>query len=147
MHPCILLIDDDDDDQFIFLTALDNVAPDGRCDIAHNALEAFQYLHARAAVPDMIFLDLNMPLMNGFEFLFFFVIFLYGEFLLILKGDPRFSPVPVIIFSTSDNPEDQSRAKELGAIQFITKTADIELLKKDLRYIISKTALAESVIL
>jgi len=135
MHPCILLIDDDDDDQFIFLTALDNVAPDGRCDIAHNALEAFQYLHARAAVPDMIFLDLNMPLMNGFEFL------------LILKGDPRFSPVPVIIFSTSDNPEDQSRAKELGAIQFITKTADIELLKKDLRYIISKTALAESVIL
>jgi len=135
MHPRILLIDDDDDDQFIFLTALDNVTPDSRCDIAHNALEAFQYLHARAAVPDMIFLDLNMPLMNGFEFL------------LILKGDPRFSPVPVIIFSTSDNPEDQSRAKELGALQFITKTADIELLKKDLRYIISKTALEESVIL
>jgi CheY-like chemotaxis protein len=135
MYPGILLIDDDDDDQFIFLTALENVAPDSHCDIANNALEAFQYLHTRVETPDMIFLDLNMPLMNGFEFL------------LILKNDPRFSLVPVIIFSTSDNPEDLARAKDLGALQFITKTADIELLKKDLRFIFNKTGVMESVIL
>ena len=135
MYPGILLIDDDDDDQFIFLTALENVAPDRHCDISNNALEAFQYLRARGEIPEMIFLDLNMPMINGFEFL------------LILKSDPRFSPVPVIIFSTSDNPEDQARAKELGALQFITKTADIELLKKDLRFIFNKTEFIESVIL
>ena len=135
MYQGILLIDDDDDDQFIFLTALENVAPDCHCDISNNALEAFQYLHARAETPDMIFLDLNMPLMNGFEFLF------------ILKGDPRFSLVPVIIFSTSDSPEDLERAKGLGALQFITKTADIELLKKDLQFIFNKTEIMEPVIL
>ena len=134
MYPGILLIDDDDDDQFIFLTALENVAPDSHCDISNNALEAFQYLHTRVETPDIIFLDLNMPLMNGFEFL------------LILKSDPRLISVPVIIFSTSDNPEDQARAKDLGAVQFITKTTDIELLKKDLRHIFSRKLIRESLI-
>jgi CheY-like chemotaxis protein len=134
MYPGILLIDDDDDDQFIILTALENVAPGSHCDISNNALEAFEYLHTRIETPDMIFLDLNMPLMNGFEFL------------LILRNDPRFSRIQVIIFSTSDSPEDQERAKELGGLQFITKTADIELLKKDLRHIINKTGAMESMI-
>ena len=134
MYPRILLIDDDDDDQFIFLAALEDVAPASRCHISNNALEAFQYLDARAETPDMLFVDLNMPLMNGFEFL------------LILKKDPRFSRVPVIIFSTSDNPEDQDRAKELGALQFITKTADFELLKKDLRFIFNIAPVTEPLI-
>ena len=134
MYPGILLIDDDDDDQFIFLTALENVAPGSHCDISNNALEAFQFLHTRAETPDMIFLDLNMPLMNGFEFL------------IIIKSDPRFTLIPVVIFSTSDNPEDQTRAKELGAVQFITKTADIELLKKDLRHIFNRSVIRESLI-
>jgi CheY-like chemotaxis protein len=134
MYPGILLIDDDDDDQFIFLAALEDVAPASHCHISNNTLEAFQYLYAGTETPDMLFLDLNMPMMNGFEFL------------LVLKNDPRFSPIPVIIFSTSDSPEDQDRAKELGAVQFITKTADIELLKKDLRFIFNKTWVMESVI-
>jgi CheY-like chemotaxis protein len=134
MYPNVLLIDDDDDDQFIFLGALKEIAPDSRCHISNNALEAFQYLHAVAEVPDMLFLDLNMPMMNGFEFL------------LILKKDIRFSPIPVIIFSTSDNPEDLDRANELGALQFITKTADIQLLKKDLFDIFNTAPVLDSVI-
>ena len=69
MNPEILLIDDDDDDQFIFLAALEDVAPGSHCHISNNAPEAFQYLNASAEIPDMLFLDLNMPLMNGFEFL------------------------------------------------------------------------------
>jgi CheY-like chemotaxis protein len=134
MYPGILLIDDDDDDQFIFSAALEDVVPAKHCHISNNALEAFQYLNACAKVPDMLFLDLNMPLMNGFEFL------------LILKSDARFSPIPVVIFSTSDNPEDQYRAKELGALHFITKTADIQLLKQDLWHIFNTAPVMESVI-
>ena len=133
MYARILLIDDDDDDQFIFLKAFKDLAPDSRCHISNNALEAFRHLHARTEVPDMLFLDLNMPLMNGFEFL------------VILKSEPRFSRIPVIIFSTSDNPEDLDRAKALGAVQFITKTADIQLLKKDLSGIFN-TAVPDPVI-
>ena len=123
MYPKILLIDDDDDDQFIFLAALEELIPAGYCHISNNALEALQYLHDSPETPDMLFLDLNMPLMNGFEFL------------LMLKNDLRFSQLHVIIFSTSDNPEDLERAKELGALHFITKTPNIQLLKKDLRNI------------
>jgi len=134
MFQNVFLIDDDDDDQFIFLTALKDVAPHSRCHISNNALEAFKYLYARTEVPDMLFLDLNMPLMNGFEFL------------IILKSDPRFSPIPVIIFSTSDNPEDLDRAKELGALQFITKTSDIQLLKKDLFGIFETAVVPDPVI-
>ena len=134
MYARTLLIDDDDDDQFIFLTALEDVVPAGRCHISNNALEAFRYLTAVAEVPDLIFLDLNMPMMNGFEFL------------LILKSDPRLSAIPVIIFSTSDSPEDQDRAKELGALQLITKTADIQLLKKDLFGIFNTAAVPDPVI-
>ena len=131
MYPKILLIDDDDDDQFIFLAALDEMIPAGYCHVSNNALEALQYLHDSMEIPDMLFLDLNMPLMNGFEFL------------LILKNDLRFSPIHVIIFSTSDNPEDLIRAKDLGALQFITKTADIQLLKKDLRNIFNAATFTE----
>ena len=65
----IVLIDDDDDDQFIFLAALKAVAPDSECLIKSNGLEAIRDLQARRHNPDMIFLDLNMPIMNGFEFL------------------------------------------------------------------------------
>ncbi len=132
MNPSILLIDDDDDDQFIFLAALEDVAPDSACHISNNALEAFEYLRSGPEIPDMLFLDLNMPMMNGFEFL------------LMLKSDPMLSPMPVIIFSTSDNPEDQDRARELGALQFITKTADFEALKKDLRFIFNTSTIMES---
>ena len=82
----------------------------------------------------MLFLDLNMPMMNGFEFL------------LILKNDPRFSQIRVIIFSTSDNPDDLERAKGLGALQFVTKTADIQLLKKDLWRIFNAATVMESLI-
>jgi CheY-like chemotaxis protein len=127
----ILLIDDDDDDQFVFLTALEDIAPNSHCHVSNNALEAFQYLNDKTEIPDMIFLDLNMPLMNGFEFL------------LILKSDPALSSVPVIIFSTSDNPQDLERAKELGTVQFITKTADVELLKKDLRHIFNTALVSD----
>ena len=131
MYPRILLIDDDDDDQFIFLAALEDVAPDSQYHISNNGLEAFEYLQTISETPDMLFLDLNMPMMNGFEFLH------------ILKNDPRFSPIRVIIFSTSDNPDDLERAKDLGALQFVTKTADIQLLKKDLWRIFNAATVME----
>jgi CheY-like chemotaxis protein len=65
----IVLIDDDDDDQFIFLTALRLVAPGCACRICKNGLDGIRDLQADHDNVDLIFLDLNMPIMNGFEFL------------------------------------------------------------------------------
>jgi len=116
----IVLIDDDDDDQFIFLTALKAVAPECACRINNNGLDAFRDLQAHHDNIDMIFLDLNMPIMNGFEFL------------IVLKSDPLLSLIPITIYSTSNNPSDEKRAKALGAVQFISKTSDIEMLMAEL---------------
>ena len=120
MQPHILLIDDDEDDQFIFLAAIKESAPGYECRISNNGQEGLYVLNSDSSKPEIIFLDLNMPLMNGFEFLS------------ILKSDVKLSGIPVIIFSTSDSPADKKRARELGALNFITKTADIQLLKRDL---------------
>ena len=125
MQPHILLIDDDEDDQFIFLAAIKESVPGYECRISNNGPEGLIALNSSSSKPEIIFLDLNMPRMNGFEFL------------TILKNDIQFSAIPVIIFSTSDNPADKKRAQELGALKFITKTADIKQLKRDLHHIIN----------
>jgi CheY-like chemotaxis protein len=121
----IVLIDDDEDDQLIFLTALKAVAPHCKCHIKNNGPEALQELRNLKENPDIIFLDLNMPKKNGFEFL------------AMLKKDDRFSDIPVIIFSTSEDPWDIKRAKRLGAMLYITKTGDIQSIRKNLDSIIN----------
>jgi len=120
MFKHIILIDDDDDDQFIFLAALKIVAPECECRIMNNGFDALRDLRAYRDKTDMIFLDLNMPIMNGFEFL------------AILKKDPLLSLIPVTIYSTSNNPLDIKRVKALGAVQFISKTSEIETLVTEL---------------
>jgi CheY-like chemotaxis protein len=119
----IVLIDDDDDDQFIFLTALKDVAPECECRIKNNGLTAFRDLQVDHDHIDMIFLDLSMPIMNGFEFL------------TILKTDSRLSSIPITIYSTSNNPLDLKRAKGLGVELFISKTSDIQDLINELNLI------------
>lgn len=119
-HKNILLVDDDDDDQFIFIDALNEITNDIECRTAKNGLEALEQLKTISHPPSLIFLDLNMPLMNGFECL--------KE----IKDQPRLKEIPVIIFTTSDNPSDERRAKELGVSVFFTKTSNFKLLKAKL---------------
>ena len=105
----ILLIDDDEDDQEIFLTALRKVSADVLCTALDDASKALQQLREKHLDPDVIFLDLNMPIMNGLQFL--------GE----IKKDATLRSIPVVIFSTSSHPPTISLAHELGAMRFITK--------------------------
>ena len=64
-----LLVDDDPDDQEVFLTALSDVSSTALCLVAPDGDRALELLHHEETIPDYIFLDLNMPRMNGFEFL------------------------------------------------------------------------------
>lgn len=90
-----------------------------------KALEAFQS-NKYSDVPSLIFLDLNMPLLNGFEFL---------EKINALSGDIT-SRIKVVILSSSNSPADRLRAKEFpNVINFFSKplTMDgLELLTKSL---------------
>lgn len=105
----ILLIDDDIDDQEIFLTALNAIPEKITCDVRNNALTALQHLTAQQITPDLIFLDLNMPIMNG------------QQFLKEIKANDGLKHIPVIIFSTSSYIATVKETMDLGAHKFITK--------------------------
>jgi len=129
-HAKILLIDDDSDDQFIFTDAVNEIATGIECVTVNNGLEALNYLKTIDRTPSLIFLDLNMPIMNGFECLE------------RIKKEDRFKEIPVIIFTTSNNPVDEKRAKQLGAHVFFSKTPNFKLLKEKLLNIFKTHSLA-----
>lgn len=72
------------------------------------------YAFAHAPRPDIILLDLNMPRMNG------------REFLAAIKSEANFSNIPVIVLTTSDMEQDVVSSYRLGANSFITKPIDVE---------------------
>jgi len=121
----ILLIDDDADDQLIFTDALGEISDEFTCITVKTGIEALVVIKSLTPIPSIIFLDLNMPLMNGFEFLS------------KIKRDLQFQHIPVVILTTSDNPVDKKIAENLGAAIFLTKTADFKLLKTQLSEVLT----------
>jgi CheY-like chemotaxis protein len=124
----ILLIDDDPDDQIFFRDALQAIQPDIHCELSSSCQEAFRKLEA-PPLPEFIFMDLNMPVMNGFDCLVY------------LKNQKKYKDIPVVIFTTSKNLNDISKTKQLGAKWYMTKPDDFNVLCKKLNTIIQKEAI------
>ncbi len=117
----IFLIDDDPDDREIFEEILAEEHPLIEFQQAENGAAAFEKLRSgRFTKPDLIFLDLNMPVMDG------------RTFLRLIKKETALQHIPVIIYSTSSSEIDKKFALEHFAAQFLTKQYSIELLRKDL---------------
>lgn len=116
----VFIIDDDDDDKEIFCEAMADISGSSVCLAASNGQEALHKLQHIAALPDFIFLDLNMPRMNG------------KQCLVHLKKDQRLASIPVVIYSTSKLQADREETKELGAVYFLTKPSSAQQLKKEL---------------
>lgn len=109
----ILLIDDDADDREIFELALSEAAPTYTCITARSGLEALDRLIGGDIKPDCIFLDLNMPRMNG------------AQCLEGIKKESQLSDIPVVIYTTSSEGRDRETTLALGATAFITKPPEI----------------------
>ena len=114
----ILLADDDIDDRFFFNKILKKLSILSQLTTVENGEELMTYLmnHSRE-LPDVLFLDLNMPRKNG------------SECLSAIKEDETLKHLPVIIYSTHLHEEDSDIFYDMGAHYYIRKTDMIELAR------------------
>jgi len=115
------IVDDDIDDQQFLIDALTEDNPNCGCLTASNGQEAITYLtEGLIPIPDVIFLDLNMPVLNG------------GQFLVIIKQTPTLQHIPVIIYSTSSSEQEMEEMNKRGAAHFLVKTHSFKALREQL---------------
>jgi CheY-like chemotaxis protein len=124
--PVILLAEDDPNDVFFLRRAFQRASL--KCHIfdVPNGLDAINYLQAKAPygnrsdypLPNLVLLDLKMPLMNGFDVLEW------------LCSRPEFSEMPALVLSSSAHEEDILRATRLGARDYHVKPSDLNQLTR-----------------
>jgi CheY-like chemotaxis protein len=107
----ILLVEDDRVDAMTVERALKDVHVANRLDLAQDGEKALEYLKTHEA-PCVILLDLNMPRMNGIEFL------------QIVKSDSVLKKIPVIVLTTSESDQDRLKSFELSVAGYMIKPVD-----------------------
>ncbi|MFT3796228.1 response regulator [Flavobacterium sp.] len=118
-------IDDDEDDRDFFCTALQNINPEIECLFAKDGTEAIDQLVASPEmVPDYIFIDMNMPLMDG------------KQCLAAIREIDRLDQVPVYLYSTSGAPKLIDEVLQMGAKEFLIKPTSMNALEQLLRRIV-----------
>ncbi len=113
----VQLIDDSEDDLLLTREAIDVAGTLDVVHVARTGLEALAYLRGRGPVrvrPDLILLDVNLPLMDGFDTLD------------AIRRDPELRGFPVVIFSGSDREEDVVRAYRGGAASYLRKSKSFD---------------------
>ncbi|WP_234735460.1 response regulator [Tellurirhabdus bombi] len=112
----ILYIEDNEDDIDVFSRVIKKIDDKISCKIIDRGSEAVEYLTAKgkyasrlAPLPKVVLLDLNLPGYTGFDII------------QQLRNEKRTKLLPIIVFSTSDNPKDINRSYELGVNAYIVK--------------------------
>ena len=127
MQKTILIVDDDSDDRDLFTQALHEADNSVLCVYATDGHSALSKLGEPGfTIPDYIFLDLNMPMMDG------------KECLVQLKKLPVIQNVPIIVFTTSGLHEDAKATRSLGASLFFTKPDIFARLVDTVKFILSE---------
>ncbi len=110
----IMLIEDDAIEVMKFKRVLKSLSKEHKIIEATNGEDALAYLNKRESLPDIILLDLNMPKMNGLDFL------------KIIKNDDILKFLPTIILTTSSNQKDLLEVYKYGIAGYITKPLKYE---------------------
>lgn len=110
----ILLIEDDEIEVMKFNRVLSGLKSNHKIIEANNGEEAIEILKVKEVVPDIIVLDLNMPKINGIEFL--------G----VLKADDYLKYIPAIILTTSNNHKDVLECYRIGIAGYVLKPLKYE---------------------
>lgn len=121
----ILLVDDCDDDALMASTVLEHLKLPHKLKSFCDGREALDYLRCtgkyadrKPAMPDLLLVDIDMPLMDGLTLL------------RAIKGDKALKKIPVIMLTSSTAREDISRSFECGAASYLTKPSSYEGYKK-----------------
>ena len=120
-----MIVDDDSDDCSFFCEAVSEVDTLVQVIVAINGEDALLQLREMNTLPDFLFLDLNMPRMDG------------RQCLIELKKDFRLKDIPIIIFTTSSSQRDIDDTKKLGAAYFLTKPSDFHSLHSKIQFAVS----------
>jgi two-component system, chemotaxis family, response regulator Rcp1 len=115
----ILLVEDNPGDVRLTETAFQEFSPDSVIHVAHDGVEALEFLRKEgqfetAPTPNLILLDVNLPRKNG------------HEVLQEVKEHKQFRKIPVIMLTTSASHHDIRRAYDLHANCYLTKPVDLE---------------------
>ena len=112
----ILIAEDDEDDYLLIVEALENVGVHHKLERVRDGNELIAFLQKnyltsekKAVKPGLIFLDLEMPVLDG------------REALKVIKGDSRYNKIPVIVLSASQTTDDVDETYDLGANSFVHK--------------------------
>jgi len=128
MHPepffirNVIFADDDEDDRSVFQYVINEIDPDIRIEFVSNGIQLVDLL--QHFMPDMIFLDLEMPYKNGLECL------------VEIREHPRLNTLPVIVFSSTTRPANIQTAYEMGAHLFLIKASTVQEYKQALQTIL-----------
>lgn len=120
----ILLIDDDIEDADMFIDAVNSLDKNILCRAETNPLKALEYLNSSVELPDIIFLDYNMPVLNG------------SELLEKIRGEKKLQSIRVIVYSSYS----QHAAQQLSIVSdtesYITKPITFMELKAVLQSVL-----------
>ncbi len=120
----IILTDDDTDEYELFKDAFDNLKVKCNLNYFHNGKELIDYMNKPdMEIPDILFLDLNMPIMNGMECL------------RLIRADQKFRNLPIAIYSTSSSEKDQLETFMGGANIYIKKPDNFDEMKRILKHV------------
>lgn len=121
----IFYTDDDRDDQEVFREVVAEIDDEVHIFTQNNGAELIQALHNPPPSPHIIFLDLNMPVKNGYDVL--------RE----LRQEEKTKSLPVIVFSTDGRDESVELTRSLGATLYIRKPEDYNALRRILRNVLT----------
>lgn len=127
LYKNLFLVDDDAEDQEIFMDAVREIDTSIFCFCSHSGEDAIQSLSTDIIhLPDLIFLDLNMPRVNG------------KQLLAELRKIDDLRDTPIIMYSTFFGDDDVADIKKLGAAYHLIKPPKFNELRNSLEFILSK---------
>ncbi len=121
----VFIADDDEDDRLLFQEVVKELPYVVHVTMARDGEETIDVLSQLPELPDLLFLDLNMPIKNGLECLH------------EIKTHKKLQTLPVIIFSTSSYPKTINQVYDAGAHLYIRKPNDFMSFRRAIQYVLA----------